>query len=352
MDAHLNRLTPRMDVLARAVMSILLFLPGSPLNAETYYEIRGRVTDGSGKPIPGATLTVRMVGWDWSRTYQSNANGFFRLTALTDRRTYWVACDAPNRVTTYFLQTVQGGNCIRKDVQLLSPKEFSQQNPSIPLAYNGSLEALSAIDAYNQGVTFFNAQNYQKAQPFLSQADQLFSAALVQAEDPTTRVNFSTALANSQRLRGCALTELGKIDPTRRSEFYKEAEPLLWKSLEAHTSDTIVYLYLLEILKSRPDDGSRAKADSIYVNQSPVVSFNRGVTAFNAGEFEQAARCFRDTLALAPDFAEAHYLLALCEGEAGNSKELQHHLLEYLKLSPEGKNAETARKRLSTITTR
>lgn len=319
------------------------------MGAQTASEIQGRVTDASGKPISGATLTVRMVGWDWSRTYQSNADGFFRLTALTDRRTYWVACDAPNRVTSYFLQTVQSGDRVRKDVVILSLKEFSIHNPSIPLAYNGSLEALSAIDAHNQGVSHFNAQNYEKALAFLNEASLLFSKAMIQAQDPSTRTNFSTSLENIQRLRACALTELGRIDPTRRSDLYSQAEPLLWKALEAHTSDTAIYLYLLEVLKFMKKDGLQVKADSIYINKNPIVSFNRGATAYNEGQFERAARCFQETLILSPDFAEAHYLLGLCEGETGNPDGLKRHLLQYLKLSPTGKNAKNARERLSAL---
>ena len=229
---------------------------------------------------------------------------------------------------------------------MLSPRQFSKQNPSIPLAYNGSLEALSAIDAYNQGVILFDAQNFQEALPFLDEADQLFLKAMAKAEDPATQNNFNASLTSTQRLRGCALMELGRIDPARRSELYDRAEPLLWKTLEASPADTVVYLYLLEVLKVRKDDASLARANSIYVNKSPIVPFNRGVIAFNEGRFEKAAQYFRDTLTISPDYAEAHYLLAVCEGETGHSDGLKRHLLEYLKLSPNGKNAENARSRL------
>ncbi|MDP2875364.1 MAG: tetratricopeptide repeat protein [Holophaga sp.] len=288
-----------------------------------------------------------MIGTGWNRIYHADSRGFFQLTFLTGTNTYLVTCTAPNRVPKDLLLDVDGAALLMKDIELLTPEEFSAQNPSVPLAYGGMLEALGAIDAHNQGVALFISGSFKEALPFLESAGRQLEKALAQGLAPAVQTDFRARLSGIQRLHGCALAEMGKLDPAKRSLLFAQSEPLLWKALEGNTSDTVVYLHLVEILKARKDTAALAKIDKIYINKSPVVPFNHGVEAFNEGQVEMAAQFFQSTLTLDPRFAEAHYLLARCEWELGRTQASRSHLLEYLKLSPEGENAKKARAMLS-----
>jgi tetratricopeptide (TPR) repeat protein len=79
---------------------------------------------------------------------------------------------------------------------------------------------------------------------------------------------------------------------------------------------------------------------------NPDVIYNKGVEAFNAGKSKEAKAQWLKALEVAPTYAEAHYMLAMVEFGENNLRGTKQHLLKYLEIAPNGKNASTAKEML------
>lgn len=80
-----------------------------------------------------------------------------------------------------------------------------------------------------------------------------------------------------------------------------------------------------------------------------VGLLEEGNSRFTAGDVEGARAILEQALAVDPDLAKAHYLLGLCEVNAGNNEAAQRHLSRFLELEPDAPDAEAARQMLSAI---
>jgi tetratricopeptide (TPR) repeat protein len=72
--------------------------------------------------------------------------------------------------------------------------------------------------------------------------------------------------------------------------------------------------------------------------------FNRGSNLYNAGRVAEAKVAVTELLGLVPDYAAAHYLLALCYDREGDRSAARKHLERYLELAPDGADAASARR--------
>ena len=301
-------------------------------------EIRGRVTDAAGQPIAGVSLRVTLLNTELTRDFQANTQGHFRLIGLGTNAHYMVACSAPGRVTGYALVLVSGPDAQTRNLRLLTPDEFSVQNPGLAVVWPGAEADLSGAEAYNEGMGQCNAHHYQEA------AVEQFAKALALAGGKQARAE--GRLADAQRLLGCALAELAGDAGTDRRD---RAEQLLFQALQRKPDDAVVYQYLFDLLQTRKDRDGLVRLETLYVNRSPVIAFNRGVKAFNGQCLEAAVRRFQEALQLNPALTEAHYLLAVCEEELGAREQARAHFEAYLKAEPEGANAREARTRLARL---
>ena len=71
----------------------------------------------------------------------------------------------------------------------------------------------------------------------------------------------------------------------------------------------------------------------------PNVLFNLGAEKFNAGELEAARDYFRQTIAAAPEFADAHLQLAYTLLSLSDMEGASKSLEQFIELSPEDSDA-------------
>jgi len=90
----------------------------------------------------------------------------------------------------------------------------------------------------------------------------------------------------------------------------------------------------------QPDKAAEmmTKVSELGVND-PNVLFNLGAERFNAGEFEAARDYFRQTIAAAPEYADAHLQLAYTLLSLSDMEGAAESLTRFIELSPEDSDA-------------
>jgi tetratricopeptide (TPR) repeat protein len=127
----------------------------------------------------------------------------------------------------------------------------------------------------------------------------------------------------------------------------------------------------------KPNQGSYAGLVNIYTNQKKLdlasaasakatelaaasgavggnadALFNQGVTMWNSGKIDDAKKAFQAAVQANPNHAEAHYQLGMAlvnEGSDASMKAAVAEFETYLKLSPTGTNAATAKSLIDTL---
>jgi TolA-binding protein len=82
---------------------------------------------------------------------------------------------------------------------------------------------------------------------------------------------------------------------------------------------------------------------------SPEVTFNQGVTLWNAGKIAEARAQFEAAVKAKPDYADAHYWVGMANLNEGKMPEAAAAFENYLKYAPTGQYAETVKKMLPQI---
>ncbi|HQL48409.1 MAG TPA: hypothetical protein PLC09_07055, partial [Holophaga sp.] len=83
------------------------------------------------------------------------------------------------------------------------------------------------------------------------------------------------------------------------------------------------------------------------IGPNPGIVYNKGVEAFNAGKMKEARPFLLKTLEIDPKYADAFYLLAMCDYSDMDMKGAKQNLEKYLEIAPTGKNADTAKAMLA-----
>jgi len=115
----------------------------------------------------------------------------------------------------------------------------------------------------------------------------------------------------------------------RRSNRFDLAERAYRRALEfdSHNEQALHNLAELLHLQGREDEAVRtARLLETVRPDSLAVSYRRGLSAFNAGNFPMARDAFAKALRLAPDDSEINFLLALTHFRLGDSEEAVEHM--------------------------
>lgn len=128
------------------LLSVLLVGTEVPMQAQVTGSISGYIKDPSGAAVPGANLTAKSVEQQFTRTTQSNAEGFFNLLAMPTG-TYEISAEASG-----FQKQIQKdvrltvGENLRLDVQMkLGAMETEVTVSSTATLVNTTSPALSGL---------------------------------------------------------------------------------------------------------------------------------------------------------------------------------------------------------------
>ncbi len=324
----------------RIVPAIIVASVGLSLVAQTTGSIQGKVLDSKGRPIPGSKVVVSKTGINWTKEVKVNAEGkFFQVGFQVGE--YLITVSAPGFPEFKEQDRIGAGLVLQKDYTLLTAEESAKSGKREPLNESTAAESLG-LESFNQGVVFYNAKDYLGALPLFESALKNLSESLSKSTDAAAKTDLEKKLANIERPYAFTLAEIGKSDDTKRAEYFSKAEPILAKAIEQNPKDQNALVNLLEIATAKKDTESITKyqaALDILIGPRPELAYNQGVELYNAGKLAEAKPFFLKSLGVKADFADAYYLLAMCEFSENNLKGTKANLQKYIELAPTGKHA-------------
>ncbi len=144
-----------------------------------------------------------------------------------------------------------------------------------------------------------------------------------------------------------ALLKAGKID---------DAETIFLKIRETYPEDHRAVYFLANI---RLRQGNKKEARELYekaIEMRPVLVEayqNLASILFEEGKYAEAAALMEKTFETvpmdAPYDADLRYNIAICYLQAGDRENAEKHFQQYLKLAPQGKQAETVKQHLKDL---
>ncbi len=324
----------------RIVPAIVAASLGLSLAAQSTGTLQGKVVDSKGKPVPNTKIVVSRVGINWTKEIQPNAEGKFFQVGFTPAE-YKITVSADG-----FLDVNDEGRIglgvIQKEYVLLTREEAIKSGAATPVADPSLAAEAKGLDSFNQGVVLYNQKDYLGALPLFETAKNSLQESIAKSTDAATKVELEKKLGTVQRPFAFSLMEIGKADEAKRAALFAKAEPMLSLAYESNPKDQNTVVYLLDIATAKQDvEGVKkyqAALDSI-VGPRPELAYNQGVELYNAGKLGEAKPFFLKSIGVKGDFADAYYLLAMCEFSDNNLKGTKTNLQKYIELAPTGKHA-------------
>ncbi|GLH72395.1 hypothetical protein GETHLI_08970 [Geothrix limicola] len=310
------------------------------VQAEQTGRISGKVLDKAGKPIPGSKVNLKRTDRNWAKDLIPDKNGSFLQVGL-DPAEMIMTVSAEGYVTQTETLKIPLGDVIIKNITLLTPAEAPKTGPQAAPEDPGDALNNEGRSAFNQAIPLYNEGKFGEALPFLETAYKTLTEAQVKLKDEKAKTELAPELLKIERVLGICMAQAG----------YKkeEAEPYLLKALERNPKDERVIAALIETSKAKSDQAAEQKYTAMLEaiqGPNPDVIYNKGVEAFNAGNAKAAKAQWLKVLEIAPNYAKAHYMMAMVEFGENNLKGTKTHLEKYLELDPNGKDAATAKEML------
>jgi tetratricopeptide (TPR) repeat protein len=314
---------------------------GLSLGAQTTGSLQGKVLDSKGKPVPSAKVTVSKLGINWTKELKVNSDGKFFQVGFTPGD-YKIAVSAEGFVGTEMQDHIGVGLVLQKDIVLLTPQEAVKSGKATAAVDPSAAAEAKGLDSYNQAVGFFNEKKFAEALPLFESASKDLSESLAKTTDATAKAETEKKLATVERPFAFTLMEVAKTDEAKKAELMAKAEPMLLKIFERNPKDQNAIVYLLDLASAKQDaegiKNYQAALDAL-LGPRPELAYNQGVELYNAGKLAEAKPFLQKAIGIKAEFAEAYYLLAMCEFAEMNLKGTKVNLQKYLQLDPAGKHA-------------
>lgn len=335
----------------RIVPALVLTLAVLPLVADSTGRISGKITGKDGKPVPSAKVTIKRVDINWTKDLKVSDKGSFMQVGL-DPKEFDLQVSAEGFTSFVERVKIPLGDVLVKDIVLLTPAEANKaavasgkavvtEDPGASLDSTGS-------DAFNQAVELFNDKKFSEALPLVELAYQSLKESAEKTKDETAKADVVKKLATVERTYAVTMFEVGSASESRQ-ELLEKAKPILEKNLASNAKDTRSLDALLKIAKTQKDKEAEKKYQAMVdaiLGPRPEVAYNEGVNAYNAGHMKAAKEQFIKAIEIDPKFADSYFLLGMVEYAENNLKGTKSHLLKYLELAPNGKEAATAKEML------
>lgn len=126
-----------------------------------------------------------------------------------------------------------------------------------------------------------------------------------------------------------------------------------YRELLAHDPDNVqAQIGVAKVyLDQRAIDEAVAALEKIEISEitDPIIFYNVGSLLFDQGQSEEAARYYELALELDPEFADAHFQLALSYVQMGDTESARTHFERVVEIAPDSQNAALARDFLQSI---
>ncbi|HMF07645.1 MAG TPA: tetratricopeptide repeat protein [Thermoanaerobaculia bacterium] len=283
----------------------------------------GVVSDSSGNPIEGVTLTV---------TTPSMKS--LKISVKTDKTGHYafIVNDATLRYHMRFEKEGYAPADRDEKFSISEPTTISQKlmKASEAPAARGAAPAPAApsandqsTKAYNEGVDLLNAGDKDGAA-------KRFEEAVAKNPDFVQGWQALTTIAYQKK------------DWAKTLEYGQKATDL-------DPSQTSMYAMLADAAEKSGDKKAAAQWQGKYAEanpDSPEILYNKGIDAYNKKNLKDAETYLTKATEAKPDFALAHFWLGMTSFTLNKKPAAKEHLEKYLQLDPNGSEAATAKELL------
>lgn len=302
--------TVRARVLA-AIFVTAVAVAGAPVMAQTTAVIKGKVTDGDGKPVDKATVSIEFMGGiTQKRDVTTNRRGEFIQVGLSP---------GPYLVTA-------------------SKDGVGVATAEVPLRLGDTPELVLALRPAASGV---NAEDQKFRQIF---GDAVAAANADKYDEAIAK--FTEAARMRDDCYACYMN-LGnsyyeKKDTAKAEEAFK-------KAIELSPEESKPYQALADLYNAT---GKREEAAAMATKAASLGGaegasaqdlYNQGVILWNSGKFAEAKAQFEASVKADPNYADAHYWVGMATLNSGDIAAAVPSFENYLKLAPNGDFAEQAK---------
>jgi tetratricopeptide (TPR) repeat protein len=304
---------PTWQLLAAALAALVIALPAA---AQSTGMIKGVVRDAKGEPVEGATVTIVSTSSSRKFNTKTNRRGEYIQIGLNSG-SYTVTAEKDKLASAPATVGVKVGPAAEADLVL------------------GVASAAAAADAkaltklLDDAVAASNAGRHDEAITKFSEA-------------------ITTNPQCSECFRLIGFSYMQKKEYDKSEEAYKKAIELKGDSADAYSGLASLYN-----AQRKFDEAAAASAKATELSTSlsspggaaggADAMYNQGVILWNSGKIAEAKKQFEGAVAANPNHAEAHYQLGMALVNEGNLAGAATEFETYLKLTPDGPNAATAK---------
>ena len=296
--------------LIRGVMALAVLLTVSATPALAQSVMRGKVVDGTGKPVPDAVVLFEATDANRRTQTKTDKNGDFLQVGLSSG-SYKVTASKDGVGTQTLQANVRQG----------------QNNP-----LNFTISAATGGSAADK-----------EAAAALQAAAGAAMEAMKAGRHDEAIAKFNEVIAKLPTCSDCyyniGQAYMAKQDPTQAEAAYKKAIELKPDSVEAYTGLAGLYNSQKKFDLAAEASAKAAQLGGGAAGGGAEAAYNQGVILFNSGKFAEAKTQFEAATKADPNMAMAQYQLGMTALNLGQIPEAISALEAYLKVDPNGPRA-------------
>jgi len=313
-------------------IAVGLLASAAPALAQNIGSLRGLVTDEAGQPVPEAEVTLTYVGdLDITVNLKTNDKGEFTRSGL--RTGQWRMLATKGELT--------GTQLVKVNILTMTRAETLV----IKVAAKGVTDTST-----------MSAKEVEERNKLAAAMEAAFAEGrAAMATDPDAAI--ASFMTVAEKVPECAVCYMNIGEANMKKGDLAAAEAAYKKALEfdAELGDAYAALAILYNQQKKFDEATEAskKANELLgaseAGGNPAALYNQAIILWNAGKYPEAKAEFEKVIAVDPTMAEAHFRLGMANVNLGQLPDAVKAFEEYLKLAPEGENAETAKAILKQI---
>ena len=297
------------------------FLSAAVLQAGAQCRLLGTVTDSSGAPVEGVTVTVTTPSMtSFKITQKTDAKGHYSLVLNDCTMPYHAQFSKDGFTSAGEDKKIPINDQGTIDMKLLKTSEAKAAPGAAPAAAAGPSANDQAVEAFNLGVEAMNKGDKAGAEAKFLDAVK---------RNPDLPAGWQ-ALAN---------IAYEKKDWPKVLEYGEKATDL-------DPSLTNLYPMMADAAKATGDKKAAADWTAKFAEanpDSPEILYNKGIDAYNKGKMKDAEAALTKAVEAKPDFANAQFYLGMASFNLNHKASAKEHLQKYLELEPNGKEAGTVK---------
>jgi tetratricopeptide (TPR) repeat protein len=304
----------------RALTALAAFGLACVLFAGAQARLKGKVTDASGNPLEGVTVTLTTPNLRLFKvSLKTDKKGEYGTILNDATMPYHLKFEKEGYVASEVDKKVPVGDIGVVDAKLQTTEQAGAAAAGAAGAAAPSPSDQAAL-IFNEGVDLLTAGN-----------------------KPAAEAKFLEAVSKNPDLpQGWqALTSLAyeKKDWAKTLEYGQ-------KALDLDPSLTKLYGTMASAAQQSGDKKAAAEWQAKFEQanpDTPEILYNRGIEAYNKKKVKDAEALLAKAVEAKPDFALAHFWLGMASFNLNKKAAAREHLEKYLELDPSGAEAATAK---------